>query len=60
MQVTQGSKTSSFAAGSFAAGLSIHPQFTSPMQALIVALILAAAIPSTAQTFSSLHCFTGL
>jgi uncharacterized repeat protein (TIGR03803 family) len=50
MQVTQGTKASSFAA--------LLPVQT-PIQALILALILAVAIPSTAQTFTSLHSFTG-
>ena len=50
MQVTQANKTSSSATL-----LLIH----SPFQAFILALILAVAIPSSAQTFTSLHSFTG-
>jgi len=58
MQVTQESKTSSFAAVLFGQTLS-HIPINTPILAVILALILAVAIPSTAQTFTSLHSFTG-
>jgi len=54
MQVSPATKTSSFATL-----LSTHTAIHTPLQALILTLLLVVAMPSTAQTFTSLHSFTG-